>query len=104
MLCANCGYKLKEDEKFCGQCGRKVEPDHTDSQVKSMEAWKLRKSEEKDAARKQKIETEKEKLDAIKQRMYRQQAGFDIDQLIPDPKASGAEGPKKKETEEKDCK
>ena len=94
MLCSNCGFKMQDHEKFCPQCGKKVEPDHTDSQVKSMEAWKLKKNEEKDAARKQKVESEKDKLESIKERMYRQQAGFDVDQVL--------EQNKKKEEKKKD--
>lgn len=86
MLCSNCGSKMQDHEKFCPQCGKKIEPDHTDTQVKSMEAWKLKKFEEKDQARKQKVESEKEKLESIKERMYRQQAGFDVDQIMTETK------------------
>jgi len=86
---------MQDSEKFCPQCGKKIEPDRTDTQVKSMEAWKLKKNEEKDQARKQKIESEKDKLESIKERMYRQQAGFDVDQILDGTKKKDEKKEKK---------
>jgi len=82
MQCPKCGSEFSEDIKFCPQCGTEAKPVPATGVVKSVEEWKLQKSEEKDMAKKFQVAREKEKLEAIKKRMYKQQAGVNMEKVM----------------------
>jgi predicted amidophosphoribosyltransferase len=95
MLCPRCGFDMPRSFEFCPKCGNKMAPEKPDPSVKSMEAWKLKKSEEKDLAKKEKVAKEKDKLETIKERMYAQQAGFNVDEILAQQKKKDEKEKKK---------
>jgi hypothetical protein len=95
MLCSRCGFDMPKSFEFCPKCGSKMAPEKPDGTVKSMEEWKLKKYEEKDLAKKEKVEKEKDKLENIKERMYAQQAGFNIDEILAQQKKKDEKKEKK---------
>jgi hypothetical protein len=98
MECPKCNAKVDEKKLYCPQCGHRFQLDPIEGEVMSVEEWKLKKFREKDESRKEKMEKNKNKYDTIKDRMYKQQAGFEVEDL--DEEQGEGEEKKNEEKEE----